>query len=287
MQTELIVFYYTAARDLIDAYETCRLSELYLWKESTILNKLLLEEMSWPEIKKALDDGITTVIIAAGSVEQHGPHLPEITDTVLGYQSAMELARRLGNALVAPVIRPGLSEHHMAFPGSITLRPEVFTGIVEDYISSYVRHGFKTIILISSHGGNTATLAKVAEDQAKKYEGVKIISGLSLSDMRPVVESLEKADDLPAGTYGSHACARETSVMLLFAPQLVDMSKAKCGYLGRLTDEVVQKVFTGGIASISENGILGDARPSNAERGARCFKAIQDKQEQVVRDKLG
>ena len=251
------------------------------------MNKLLLEEMSWPEIKKALDDGMTTVIVVAGSVEQHGPHMAEITDTVLGYRGAVDLAERLGNALVAPVIRPGLSEHHMALPGTITLRPEVFTGIVEDYISAYVRHGFKTIILLSSHGGNFAVLDRIAEDQAKKYESVKIVSGFSLSDMMSVIKSLEKADGLPTGTCGGHSCALETSQMLLFAPQLVDMSKAECGFLDNLTHETLQKFFTEGVTSISKNGILGDARPSDAERGARYFKALQEKQEQVVRGKLG
>ena len=251
------------------------------------MNKLLLEEMNWPEIKKALDDGMTTVIVVAGSVEQHGPHMAEITDTVLGCQGAIDLAERLGNALVAPAIRPGLSEHHMTFPGTITLRPEVFTGIVEDYISSYVRHGFKTIILLSSHGGNFEILARIAEDQAGKYEGVKIVSGFSMSDMMSVIESMEKADGLLTGTYGGHSCALETSAMLLFAPQLVDMSKAESGFLGKFTDEVSHKMLAEGVASLSKNGILGDARPSSFELGERCFKALQEKQEQVVRDKLG
>jgi len=251
------------------------------------LNKLLLEEMSWPEIKKALDDGMTTVIIVAGSVEQHGPHMAEITDTVLGYQSAVDLAKRLGNALVAPVIRPGLSEHHMSMPGTITLRPEVFTGIVEDYISAYVRHGFKTIILTFSHGGNLKTLTQIVEEQAKKYEGVKIIGGLSMPDLYSVLEKIENEENLPAGTCGGHACTWETSEMLFLAPHLVDMSKAECGFVNKINDEILEKLFTGGITAISKNGILGDARHADAELGARYFKALQDKQEQVIRDKLG
>ena len=242
--------------------------------------------MSWQEIKEALDNGMTTVIIFAGAVEQHGPHMAEITDTVLGYQSAVDLAKRLGNALVAPVIRPGLSEHHMTLPGTLTLRLEVFTGIVEDYISAYVRHGFKTIILGSSHGGNFKALAQIAEEQAKKYEGIKIVSGISLSDMISVIQSLEKADDLPTGTCGGHSCTWETSVMLFSAPHLVNMDKAECGFLGNVTDEVLQKLFTEGIASITKNGILGDARPARAELGERYFKALQDKQEQAIRENL-
>lgn len=251
-----------------------------------VLKKLLLEEMSWPEIQEALESGMTAVIIFAGSVEQHGPHMAEITDTVLGYRSALDLAERLGNALVAPVIRPGLSEHHMVLPGSITLRPEVFIGIVEDYISAYVRHGFKTIILASSHGGNFKTLEQIAEGQAKKHADVKIVSGFALSDLIDGIEKLEKEEGLPAGTCGGHACAWETSEMLLFAPELVDMERAACGFSGKVTDDLLEKFFASGVLAVTENGILGDARPATAERGERYFKALQDRQEQVIREKL-
>ena len=102
----------------------------------------LLEEMTWPEIQAAMKNGCDTVVIYAASIEQHGPALPEMTDTILGYAAASDLAKRLGNALAAPLIRPGLSAHHMCFPGSITLRPETFRAVVEDYISAYVHHGF-------------------------------------------------------------------------------------------------------------------------------------------------
>ena len=71
-----------------------------------------LEEMTWPEIRDALQNGMRTVVVCAASIEQHGPHLAERTDTTLGYAEAEALARRLGDALVAPVIRPGLSAHH-------------------------------------------------------------------------------------------------------------------------------------------------------------------------------
>jgi creatinine amidohydrolase len=255
-------------------------------RDVTVGSKILLEEMSWPEIKEALDNGMTTVIIFAGSVEQHGPHMAEITDTLLGYQNALDLAKRLGKTLVAPVIRPGLSEHHMALPGTITLRPEIFIGVVEDYISAYVRHGFKTIILASSHGGNFKTLARIVEEQAKKHENVRIVGGFSLSDMMSVIKNLENEDGLPSGTCGGHSCAWETSEMLYFVPHLVDMSKAEQGRMGEVTGEILQEFFERGILAISKNGILGDARPSNAGLGERYFKALQDKQEQVIRESL-
>ena len=238
------------------------------------------------EVKEALDRGMRTVVIFAGAVEQHGPHLAENTDTVLGYESALDLARRLGNALVAPVIRPGLSEHHMSLPGTITLRPEVFAGIVEDYISAYVRHGFTTIILASSHGGNFETLARIVKEQTGKHEGVKIVGGFTLPDMVSIIQRLEKEDGLALGTCGGHACAWETSEMLLFAPQYVDMDRAVCGFLGKVTEELLQQLFAKGIVAISEQGVMGDARTANAELGERYFKALQDRQEQVIREAL-
>lgn len=163
------------------------------------MKSLLLEELTWPEIQSAMDAGMKTVIIFAASIEQHGPHLAENTDTVLGYTNAVDLARRLGNALVAPVIRPGLSKHHLTMPGSITLRPEVFAGIVEDYVAAYVHHGFDTIILSSSHGGNFGAMNQIARAQAEKYPHVRIVSGWSLDEMTAKLDQLEQGEGWKRG----------------------------------------------------------------------------------------
>ena len=90
------------------------------------MRSLFMEDLSWAEIKEAMDQGFDTVLICAGSHEQHGPHLAEGTDYIIGRALCGQVVRRIGHALVAPVIRPGLSVHHMNHPGSLTLRPEVF-----------------------------------------------------------------------------------------------------------------------------------------------------------------
>ncbi len=71
-----------------------------------MLDNVLMEEMTWPEIKRAMQTGKNTVILVAASIEQHGPHLPTATDTIIGYALAEAVAKKLGIALVAPVIRP-------------------------------------------------------------------------------------------------------------------------------------------------------------------------------------
>lgn len=251
------------------------------------MDTLLLEEMTWPEIRDALQNGMRTVVVCAASIEQHGPHLAERTDTTLGYAEAEALARRLGNALVAPVIRPGLSAHHMVLPGTVTLRPEVFRGVVEDYISSYVQHGFTTIVLISSHGGNFAALEEIAAAAAPQYPDVKIVTGPSIEDLMALFTKAEQQEGLEPTACGGHACDFETSVMLHIAPQQVRPGRAQRGFMGPVTRGVVTKMFEKGVLAVSEIGVMGDPTHADAARGARYHEAMADLLETTVRKKLG
>ncbi len=247
------------------------------------MNTYLLEEMTWTEIKDAMAQGVDTVIICAASIEQHGPALPEMTDTVLGYANAVDLAKRLGNALAAPVIRPGLSKHHMSFPGSVTLRPEVFKGIVEDYIAAYVHHGFRKIILISSHGGNFNVLEEIAAEQAEKYPDICIITGCSLDELDAALAEAEKKEGLPTGACGGHACDFETSTMMSLCEEYVRKDKLQAGYVGALTGELLQRFFEQGVNSVSEIGVMGDPTGADAERGKRYFAYMAEVHEAAVR----
>src|ERR671930_1310322 len=114
--------------------------------------------MTRPEVDAAIKGGKHTAVVVAASSEQHGPHLPEATDALLGEELAGRLARRLGDALVAPVIRPGCSEHHMSFAGSLTIPAQVLMEILDAYVASLRRHGFARIVVTSSHGVNFPVL---------------------------------------------------------------------------------------------------------------------------------
>ncbi len=120
--------------------------------------EIQLEKLRSPEIRERIEAGWKTALFACGAVEQHGPHLPLFMDAEHGSRLAVEVARRLGQALVAPTIRVGCSEHHMAFSGTITLRQETFEAIVTDYVTSLTRHGFERILILPTHGGNFAPL---------------------------------------------------------------------------------------------------------------------------------
>src|SRR5205807_8202470 len=118
-----------------------------------------LERMTWPQVRAALDAGRTTVVVSCGAVEQHGPHLPLFMDAEHGTALAIGVARSLGDALAAPTVRIGCSEHHMSFPGTISLEAATLEAVLRDYCTSLARHGFRRLCVIPSHGGNFAPLA--------------------------------------------------------------------------------------------------------------------------------
>ncbi|HWO75272.1 MAG TPA: creatininase family protein [Bacillus sp. (in: firmicutes)] len=235
----------------------------------------LLEHMNWPTVKEKIEDGMDTVIICTASVEQHGFHLSELTDTVIGQAVALLVAEKLGNALVAPVIRPGLSEHHIPMAGSLTLRPEVYRGIIEDYVTSYKKHGFKKVIIFSSHGGNFNENEKIVQNLKEMHPEMQFSSALSLMQLMDLMAQFEKKFGLVEGSCG-HGGAMETSVMLHIAPDQVDMTKATPGYIGPMTGDVLNKLFNNGIVGITEVGILGDPIKAKAEWGEYFLELFSD-----------
>lgn len=237
-----------------------------------------LEECSWPVIQAALDDGYETVIIPAGSVEQHGPHLPILTDALIGEAMAVSIAEKLGQSFAAPVIRPGLSAHHMAFPGSFTLSPATFTGLLEETCLSLACHGFRNLVLISSHGGNIAAIAEAVDRiQEKIWDAGLPARVMPLLELESVDSTL---DALLTQEYGrdssealGHADVLETAIMLALRPDLVDMSRAVSGWMGSWKDTQLD-LARDGIHAFSPVGILGDPRAATAEMGARLFDTM-------------
>ena len=249
------------------------------------MSSVFMEEMTWAEIQEAMEQGVDTVIVCAASHEQHGPHMAESTDYMIGRSQYGEVARRMG-ALVAPIIRPGLSPHHMSLPGSLTLRPEVFRGIVEDYVDGYVRHGFKKIVLGSSHGGNFGTMDQMAQELDAKYPEVKIVSALSLADFTQTCSDADEMFGLEKGACGAHACCFETSIMLYIAPELVKMDRVVRGYMSTDTAEGAKKLLEGGVKALTPTGILGDPTCATAEMGKAYLEMLVDRTCQAIEAKL-
>lgn len=188
----------------------------------------LMEEMTWPEVQEAVRRNLP-VVIAVGSTEQHGPHLPLNTDCILPQAIAEEAAKQLP-LLVAPPIRFGamsraLSGGGETFPGTLSVRGTTLIATIHEVTSALARHGFKQICIQNWHYENAGFLWEAADLTSQKHEGVKV---LILENPMPEFSADELNEIFPNGFPGwdvEHASIMETSMMFVIRPELVRRSK--------------------------------------------------------------
>ena len=238
---------------------------------------VMLEKMTWPDVRKALDSGYTTAIFACGAIEQHGPHLPLFVDAEHGTRLSEEVALRLGKSLVAPTIRVGCSEHHMAFPGTISLQRSTLEALCRDYCTSLARHGFLRICIISSHGGNMAPLADML-DRLRDSVGPQT-QILAFCEMEYLVGTWKRVVEKESGLgnrVGGHADIAESSLMLVLHPDLVRKEEVVAGCLEPPSEAFLERMFRDGLHSVAPNGILGDPHGMSEQIGHRCINELAD-----------
>jgi creatinine amidohydrolase len=141
-----------------------------------------LEEMTWMDVRDALAAGKTTVIIPTGGMEPNGPWLVTGKHNYVLQANCEAIARKLGNALCAPIIKlvpEGNIERqtsHMASAGTISLREDTFRAMLTDVVHSLKMHGFKNIILIGDSGGNQPGQRYVADSLTKIWNGTPVVA---------------------------------------------------------------------------------------------------------------
>jgi len=232
---------------------------------------LELDKLPWPEVRAEIEAGRDTVVMALGATEQHGRHMALATDALIGDNLARAVADRLG-ALLAPTLRVGCSEHHVGFAGTLSLSEESFHGVVCDLVRSLLQGGFHRIVLLPTHGGNFAPLA-AAMEELEADEREHVIAFTDLAVLFEIAQLGEREYGVPLGDGGLHAGEWETSMMLAIHPDLVDMDNAEAGYTGDM-QSAIAGMFAGGVASISENGAVGDPRAATASHGARYWDTV-------------
>src|SRR5438270_2939893 len=137
-----------------------------------------VEELTWMEVRDAMKNGKRTVIIPTGGVEQNGPYLATGKHNVVLRATAEAIARKLGNALIAPIVAfvpegdIDPPTEHMKYPGSISLTEETYERLLTDICASLRTHGFAHIVLIGDSGGNQAGMKAVADAlDARRADG--------------------------------------------------------------------------------------------------------------------
>lgn len=236
--------------------------------------------MKWIELNSPQLGSVsreTICVLPLGATEQHGPHLPLATDQFI----ADGLAERLddvcgGKLLVMPGLPATCSEHHMAFPGSLTLDHETFARVVSQLIHSAARHGFRRFFLLNAHGGNMAIGGVITEQLAMSLPDAEVVFG---TWFRMAGERLRH---LVEGAYPAvgHACEFETSLILAMRPDLVDRAAIVDDGAPPASPLLKSDLLFGGptvrsipFDQITASGVWGKPSKATAEKG-RAILAI-------------
>ncbi len=144
---------------------------------------LWIDDLTWVEVRDAIAAGKATAIVFVGSSEQNGPHMAIGKHNFIARHCAEQIASRLGDALVYPVIPFAITgdaaakSAHMRFPGSVTLPPDVFSGLVRAVAQSALAAGFRLVAVMGDHGGGQEEMARVAQalDAQAKRGGARVL----------------------------------------------------------------------------------------------------------------
>lgn len=243
------------------------------------MKNVWLQENKWEDVEHYLSTK-KTILVPFGSVEQHAQHLPMGTDAFVAQKVAEEAGKRT-NTLVAPLTWYGWAPHHMAYPGTVTLRPETLTAVVEDVCQSLIYHGFEKIILVNGHREANLPPIKVAITRLRNKTG----AFLAIAD--PFYLNSEKGKELRKSEPGGlgHAEELETSHMYYLHPDLCNPDRAgknipeKHRFLQHDPYVEGDRVFSPSDvntyrAVTEQTGLVGDATPASEETGQKYHEAL-------------
>lgn len=242
----------------------------------------LMANMTWYEFNERKDKDV--VILPVGSVEQHGPHLPLFTDTIISEGFANLLGDKI-NGIVMPSINYGYKSQPASgggplFPGTIDLNGTTLINLVKDIIEELIRDGVRKIALVNSHFENQAFLLEAIDLVSKNMPSDTKIIMMSWWDLitQNTIDKIFDEVEFP-GWALEHAAITETSLILKFRPDLVHMD--------RLIDEKIEEVPTYQVYPIPkdlvpQSGLLSIGRTSSPAKGELIVDEALSKMVEIV-----
>jgi creatinine amidohydrolase/Fe(II)-dependent formamide hydrolase-like protein len=240
-------------------------------------HSVFLEDLTSFELRAAVANGSTTVLVPIGGTEQNGPHMALGKHNVRVKALAGQIAQKLGNAIVAPVLAyvpegaifPPVA--HMRFSGTISIADATFESILESTARSFKQHGFHDVIFLGDHGGYQKSELRAAEKINKEWAADTRFRALALTayyeaSQGPYIQAL-RGKGFSDAEIGTHAGLADTSMMLAIEKSLVRM------------DLLAEGAKTGPV-----DGVYGDPRKSTAELGQLGLRGIVDRSVQAIQD---
>ena len=238
---------------------------------------MLLKDLTWPEVK-SLDFNDLIVILPTGSFEQHGPHLPFTTDADIVTAVAGGVAQAMSDrVLLVPTLWPGLSTHHMHFPGTLDVPQAIYIQLITELGKSLTSMGAKKVFVLNGHGGNDTPLRAALRELKTAVPRTRFVFA---SYWTIAVKTLREVRESELGGMG-HACEMETSIMLHLDPTRVKMERAvRDGPIH--TDSFRQAdmqhsrpvFFVNEFNEVTKSGVIGHPDLATAEKGKRFLDGI-------------
>jgi creatinine amidohydrolase len=217
-----------------------------------------LANLTWTELGD--HDGTPTLLVPVGSCEQHGPHLPIGTDTLIASAIAADVATRAPRRLVAPALAITASGEHQGFPGTLSIGTDVMAAVLVELVRSAT--WAERVVLVNGHGGNVDAMRRAA--QVFEHEQRRVL--VWWPDLAAATgEPASVRDDLHAGRI-------ETSLLLALHPELVRHERAVAGPDSVSMADLVRH----GVQAVSPSGVLGDPSGASADEGRRLLAALAD-----------
>jgi len=240
-----------------------------------------LERLASPDVG-AIDKSDALVLQPIGAIEQHGPHLPCATDTLVVdhlTDRALSVTPEAVNVWRLPVLSYGKSSEHIGYPGTISLSTETLLAVCRDVGRSVAASGFRKLAFVNGHGGQPQLLEVVARDIREETD----LQVFPLFPYRLPGAPSDAPPD-PDRAYDLHAGRGETSSVLAIAPELVRTDRITVGSMRArdLYEPRAHLTLEGALPTawltrdLAPTGVLGDPTGASAERGERALTAIAD-----------
>jgi creatinine amidohydrolase len=177
-------------------------------------HEVRLERLPQPEAESRLKNS-RLAVMAPGSLEQHGPHLPLGTDAFAADTLAEEVARKM-DAVLVPLPLVGVSPYHLSWAGSLSLQPQTMIAVIEDICECLANHGVDKLLFVNWHEGNTPTLRLAGDSVQRKFRMRVVVAESHIITNRLFGERAQL----------THAGNMETAAVMMYDPSLVDLTKA-------------------------------------------------------------
>jgi len=225
---------------------------------------VLVENLTWPGLAKLIEGGETLCVLPVGAVEQHGRHLPAVTDTAIAESICHAVSVRTGVPVLPCLWLTSSQAHTSKWPGTFAVTPRLMIKTVVQ-LGGWVRaSGFTKLLIVNAHGGNVGPL-RVAVDEIR-CKGELQVGVISWFDLNAAINAALTADGQDV-----HANGAETALMMHLRPELVDRTAIVDD-----PDRTTGRVFSYTVAQTSRDGVTGSPSQATAEAGQRLFNEIVD-----------